>query len=230
MQLNLLLVAGFAGYDKLFGQGKEFDEGVKDIESWFSELTLHDSITNVTALCTQCFILHKVNQKLTKCIEPPNNTNPFMEPKNSSRAKSTSGTTQPKNPPNNSLRKTPKRRIGASEQSKSIVKAPVKPFASFKKELEQEIKKRREHIFSDDHKAKGILNLGKNEQDICEKAISKIMVAHKKGLLQEELNQILTNINNLDATIRIFIKNGKPISINIWTKHAVRILGNTFKL
>ena len=96
---------------------------------------------------------------------------------------------------------------------------------------EFEVKKKFiDHICSNDHRAKGIMKLGRDELDIANKIANKVRIADSMGLLQEKANQFVTNINGFEVTIRVFIQNGKITSLNGFMKTTTRQLGNVFKL
>lgn len=92
------------------------------------------------------------------------------------------------------------------------------------------VKEKQGHIFSRDHKSKGILSLGKDEQDIIESMINKVTLAIQNNRLIEGDNQIFTMINNREVTIRVHIKDGKFISTNLLVGRASRICQNQFEL
>ena len=92
------------------------------------------------------------------------------------------------------------------------------------------IKDMKKHIFSKNHKKKGILLLGKNENNIANKFVNIVKLADHKGLLKTGPNQIYTIINNHKVVIRTFIKEGVVLKINDFAGITSRNLGNTFEL
>jgi len=88
----------------------------------------------------------------------------------------------------------------------------------------------KEHIFSKNHKKKGILLLGKNEDNIVDKFVNIVKLADHKNLLIEGMNQIYTKIKNHEVTLRIFIKEGVVLKINGFKEITTRRLGNAFEL
>ena len=83
------------------------------------------------------------------------------------------------------------------------------------------------HIFSADHIKKGIMNLGSSNKVIM-KSIEK-SIKSNSNLLKEGSNFILTKINNVETTIKVFIKDGKMMSIDAHVEHAKRLFGNIIK-
>ncbi len=86
------------------------------------------------------------------------------------------------------------------------------------------------HIFSNKHITNGLMDLGKNRKDIFKSITSKIKDANKSNLLKEGGNQIKTTINGVEAEIRVFIKDGKALSIDCFKGHSKRNMGNTILL
>jgi len=86
------------------------------------------------------------------------------------------------------------------------------------------------HIFSEDHIKNGVLNLGKNKDDIVNKFVNIVKLADHKDLLKTGPNQIHTIIHNHKVVIRAFIKEGVVIKINGFTGITSRNLGNVFEL
>lgn len=98
----------------------------------------------------------------------------------------------------------------------------IKNFPSF-----EVVKK---HIFSDNHKAKGIMELGPTQEAINDKFIQIIKEADVRNLLKEGPNNIITKINGKDVTIRAFIKNDEVISYNGFMKFSDRRVDNKIYL
>ena len=84
-----------------------------------------------------------------------------------------------------------------------------------------------EHIFSSKHIKDGIMLLGKNKEAILKQA-EKIIEKHMKNL-KEGSNQIETIMNGHQATIRVFVKDGEIVSVNIFKGISNRKLGNLIK-
>ncbi|MGA8942088.1 MAG: polymorphic toxin type 35 domain-containing protein [Thermoactinomyces sp.] len=78
--------------------------------------------------------------------------------------------------------------------------------------LQKENKKR--HIFSADHEKKGIMDLGKDRRDIIEKLVTVINDLDKQKKLNEGHNVIHTKISGHLVEIKVFIKNGKVLSLD----------------
>jgi len=91
-------------------------------------------------------------------------------------------------------------------------------------------KKIEEHIFSNQHKSDGILNLGKDKIDIVNKFINIILLADHKNLLKEGSNQIHTIINSQKVVIRFFIKEGEILMLNGFIETNAKKIGNVFRL
>ncbi len=70
----------------------------------------------------------------------------------------------------------------------------------------------KDHIFSDNHKNGGILNLGTTKEAINDKFIEIIKKADIKNLLQEGPNNIVTKINGTEVTIRAFLRDDHVVS------------------
>ncbi len=75
---------------------------------------------------------------------------------------------------------------------------------------------KRKHIFSENHKNKGIMDLGPSENYIVERAYDAIRLSDRQGKLREGMNNIIVKMNGHDATIRTRIQNGEMQSINIF--------------
>jgi|GEM_PF-1829348 len=72
-----------------------------------------------------------------------------------------------------------------------------------------------EHIFSKDHKKKGIMKLGKNEQAILNKFKKMIETADSAGVLKNNTNnQIRTVINGYKVEVRAYVKDGELKNLN----------------
>jgi len=87
-----------------------------------------------------------------------------------------------------------------------------------------------EHIFSKNHRRDGILNLGKNKDDIVDKFVNIVKLADHKNLLKIGPNQIHTIIKNRKVVIRAFIIKGKVLRINGFIETKVNNIGNVFEL
>jgi len=92
------------------------------------------------------------------------------------------------------------------------------------------IKNMEKHIFSDNHVAHGIFNLGKNENDIVDEFVNIVKLADHKNLLKHGPNQIHTIINNHKVVIRAFIEEGKVLRVNGFIEDNVNKIGNVFEL
>ena len=84
----------------------------------------------------------------------------------------------------------------------------------------------RKHIFSDKHIKSGIMDLGKNQDDILNRGIAIIKEIASKNKLVEGSTQIKTHINGLEVEIRIFIKDGKIINFDMFKGWSPRDMGN----
>jgi hypothetical protein len=109
---------------------------------------------------------------------------------------------------------------GSIPSSKGIIR-------NVKKDLRSTIARYENHIFSDEHKADGILALGKDQETIMNSLYDVIMSIDKKGLLQEGSNQVRVMINGIDnIEVRCFIQNGEVISVNAFISKFNRIFSN----
>jgi len=84
-----------------------------------------------------------------------------------------------------------------------------------------------DHIFSYDHRIKGIFKLGSSKRDIFDKAFS--IMNSKIHQIALGSNQIYTKINGHDVTIRFYIMNGKFKSFNIFMGHTVKVIGKLLR-
>jgi hypothetical protein len=81
------------------------------------------------------------------------------------------------------------------------------------------------HIFSSKHIAGGIMSLGKSRKEILHSVVEKIRKADTNGLLKQGPNQIKTMINGQKAEIRLFVKDGKIMSVDCFKGHSPRNMG-----
>ncbi|TRY26938.1 MULTISPECIES: polymorphic toxin type 35 domain-containing protein [Brevibacillus] len=78
-----------------------------------------------------------------------------------------------------------------------------------------DFKVKTEHIFSKDHKDKGIMKLGKNEKAILKKFRDMIENADEYGVLKDNTNnQIRTIINGYKVEVRAYVKDGELKNLN----------------
>lgn len=84
------------------------------------------------------------------------------------------------------------------------------------------------HMFSDDHKAKGILKLGNSEEKIAKKIETIVQTLYEEGKLAIGDNQIQTTMEGLPIEIRFhFLKNAEVGRLNLFIKDSgKRCLGN----
>lgn len=92
------------------------------------------------------------------------------------------------------------------------------------------IRKKENHIFTDDHKNRGILKLGKSEDAILDSLANKVGLAIESNLLCEGDNQISTIINNCRVFIRVHVRDADIISTTVLLEKVNRNLGNCFEL
>ena len=95
---------------------------------------------------------------------------------------------------------------------------------SIPSEYQQLFENKREHIFSDKHKNKGIMQLGDSEEDIFMQIIR--VINKNSAQWAEGSNEIRTVINGTETTIRFFIKNGNLINVDAYVGYSGRALGN----
>ena len=96
-----------------------------------------------------------------------------------------------------------------------------------------DMKKINEHVFSDNHVTRGLLNIANSRVEAFDKIVETIKIADAKNLLKNGLtNQIYTIINSQGIEIRVHIEDGVIISINAFTStgEISRNLGNIIKL
>jgi RHS repeat-associated protein len=84
-----------------------------------------------------------------------------------------------------------------------------------------------EHIFSKDHIKNGIMDLGKNQNDILNSFKKVVSSADSNGLLKEGMNQIRTTVNGVEAEIRVFIKDGTVLNMDGFKGYSTRNMGNS---
>jgi len=78
------------------------------------------------------------------------------------------------------------------------------------------------HTFSPEHKADGIMNLGKTKEEIISKIIEVIGIADIQNKLKEGDNPIWTCINGYEIEIRVNIKDGLVRFINAFMEYSSR--------
>ncbi|MCW3104849.1 MAG: hypothetical protein JWO09_3289 [Bacteroidetes bacterium] len=83
------------------------------------------------------------------------------------------------------------------------------------------------HIFSKDHITKGIMDLGKNKEDILAEIDKLVMENITK--LKEGDNFILKELNGHQTTIKTFIRNGEVTSIDAYKGYPTRLFGNVIR-
>ena len=109
--------------------------------------------------------------------------------------------------------------------SKNVVKKGI--IQNGGQELKAIIKNYERHIFSPDHKDKGILRLGKDQETIMDSLYNVITSLDEQELLKDGPNIIKTTINGIDnVEIRCFIQHGLAISVNAYLSKFNRIYGN----
>ena len=103
--------------------------------------------------------------------------------------------------------------------------------ANINEKLKNVILEFEEHIFSPDHKTKGILILGKDQASIMDTLYDIIANIHQQGILQEGPNQIKATINGINnVEIRCFVQNKEIRSVNAFLSDFNRIYGNFIDL
>jgi hypothetical protein len=86
------------------------------------------------------------------------------------------------------------------------------------------------HMFSADHKKRGIEALGENCYTLAAQCLEKVKKADTLGLLIEKDNVIETMINGKEATIKFYINNGTLKSLNLYPGQSNRKWFNKFNL
>ena len=94
-------------------------------------------------------------------------------------------------------------------------------------------KKGKDHIFSEAHEEKGILDLGKRyvekevtKQKIFNKLKKMLLKIDKAGLLVEGDNEIRFIMNGHEATMRVFMQNNTLMSWDAFATYSERVKGN----
>ena len=94
-------------------------------------------------------------------------------------------------------------------------------------DLRAKIQQYDEHIFSKDHKDKGILTVGENKEAIMDSLCENLLSLDKKGYLREGNNQLRVMINGIDnIEVRCFIRKGEVIGINAFISNFGRVFSN----
>lgn len=88
------------------------------------------------------------------------------------------------------------------------------------------LNKYKNHIFQADHLKKGIMDLGKNQDEILKSISDKISKVNADDLLKEGSNQIRTTMNGVEAEIRVFVKDGEILSVDAFKGFSSRTIGN----
>ena len=88
----------------------------------------------------------------------------------------------------------------------------------------------KDHIFSRDHRKKGIMKLGSTEDEIISRFKNIVDRADSYGMLENGPNRIKTIINGLEVEIKVHIVDGKVMSLNGYVGHSKRICKNTITL
>ena len=108
-----------------------------------------------------------------------------------------------------------------------LPKSPITGKGIIRNDLKAKIQAYKGHIFSDDHKNRGILGLGKSEEAIMDSLYKTIISLDNKALLREGANQIKATINGVNnVEVRCFIQNGQAISVNAYISNFGRIYGH----
>lgn len=82
------------------------------------------------------------------------------------------------------------------------------------------------HIFSEDHKAKDIMKLGASEEDIINTFKDCVKEAGQRGELWQGANDIITEINGTQTTVRVMIVNNEVINFNGFVGVSERTIGH----
>lgn len=89
------------------------------------------------------------------------------------------------------------------------------------------MKEKEKHIFSADHIKSGIMDLGNTRKAIMKSGLDIVEEMNGKGLIKEGATQIRTTINGFKSEIRIFVKDGKLINLDMFKGQSTRDMGNT---
>ncbi|HLC06804.1 MAG TPA: hypothetical protein VJJ26_01320, partial [Candidatus Babeliales bacterium] len=94
-------------------------------------------------------------------------------------------------------------------------------------DLRAKIQKHQRHIFSEDHKNRGIMAVGENQEAILDSLCETLLSLDKKGFFREGNNQLRIMINGIDnIEVRCFIQKGEVIGINAFISDFGRIFNN----
>ena len=120
---------------------------------------------------------------------------------------------------------------GAKDTAENIAKKEIKETMTngvFSNVNEAELKDRvRTHVFSQKHIKAGVLDLGNSQDNILDKGFDVVKTLDEKGLIKDGSTQIKTHIDGMEAEIRVFIKDGKIINLDMFKGHSGRDMGNT---
>ena len=83
------------------------------------------------------------------------------------------------------------------------------------------------HVFSDKHVTDGILELGKNKDDIWNNGLNIIKEMDQKGMIKEGPTQIKAYMNGKKVELKVFVKQGIIISFDMFKGWSGRDMGNT---
>ena len=83
------------------------------------------------------------------------------------------------------------------------------------------------HVFSDKHVTDGILELGKNKDDIWNNGLNIIKEMDQKGMIKEGPTQIKAYMNGKKVELKVFVKQGIIISFDMFKRWSGRDMGNT---
>jgi Bacterial toxin 35 len=123
------------------------------------------------------------------------------------------------------LKKTVENKI-AKQNDLSAIPVPGKGVIR-QGNLRAKIQKYREHIFSEDHKNRGIMAVGENQETIMDLLSTTLLSLDKKGFIHEGNNQLRVSINGIDnVEIRCFIVNGEVRSVNAFISKFRRTFNN----
>ena len=82
------------------------------------------------------------------------------------------------------------------------------------------------HIFSEKHKADGILKLGNNNLEIYNKSVDITKRVDAAGLLKNGTSQIRFEASGLNVEIRTYIANGSVLSVDVIPGWSLRDIQN----
>ncbi len=170
------LIVGWKAQSKLLGGLGKFCNTIKQKSIRFAQNNV-SSFTIQQYLATPEGLLFKIASQSTKLKQSEHATALKL-----------------KHAVNNKVIKSNNVKNNTSSTTKSVISSQIKShkriIQNINRDLRSTINQYKDHIFSPDHKEKGILSLGKNEEVIINSLHDTIISLDQKGLIQEGPNQL----------------------------------------